>query len=73
MSGLLIGLKYVSLKDVGQKYVSLKDVGLKYVSLKDVVVPPVWPDWAIYCTLGNFKKLWQQSFCPNCPHFRQFL
>ena len=28
----------------------------------------VWPDWAIYWTLGNFKSLWQQLICPNLPH-----
>ena len=30
----------------------------------------VWPDWAIYCTLGNFSKPWQDIFFPNCPHFQ---
>ena len=29
---------------------------------------PVWPDWAIYWTLGNFLSLWQQLVCPNLPH-----
>ena len=29
----------------------------------------VWPDCTIYCTLANFKSLWQQLFCPNRPHF----
>ena len=28
----------------------------------------VWPDWAIYWTLGNFWSLWQQLICPNLPH-----
>ena len=27
----------------------------------------VWPDWAIFCTLGNFLSLWQQLIVPNCP------
>ena len=22
---------------------------------------------------ATFQRLWQQLFCPNCPHFRQFL
>ena len=26
----------------------------------------MWPDWAIYCTLGSLSK---HIFCPNCPHF----
>ena len=29
---------------------------------------PVWPDLAIYWTLGNFKSFWQQLICPNLPH-----
>ena len=28
----------------------------------------VWPDWAIYWTLGNFLKPLQQLICPNLPH-----
>ena len=28
----------------------------------------VWPDWAIEFW-ALFQKLWQQLFCPNCPHF----
>ena len=27
----------------------------------------VCPDWAIYCTLGNFSN---QLVCPNCPYFK---
>ena len=30
----------------------------------------VWPDWAIYCTLGNFSKPVQQLFCQNRQHFK---
>ena len=33
------------------------------------VFAPVWPDWVIHCTLATFQSLWQQLFCPNCPHF----
>ena len=29
----------------------------------------VWPDWAIYCTFGNFSK----PIAINCPHFWSFL
>ena len=29
---------------------------------------PVWPDWAIYWTLGNFLKPLAQLICPNLPH-----
>ena len=29
-----------------------------------IVLYPVRPDWAIYCTLGNFSKPVQQLFCP---------
>ena len=28
----------------------------------------VWPDWAIFCTLGNFSSLWQQLIWPNLSH-----
>ena len=28
----------------------------------------VWPDWAIYWTLGNFSKPVEQLFCPNLSH-----
>ena len=33
-----------------------------------LVWPPVWPDWALFWTLGNFWSLWQQLICPNLPH-----
>ena len=34
----------------------------------------VWPNWVIYGALGNFsKRLWQQLFSPDRPHFRRFL
>ena len=33
----------------------------------------VWPDWAIFALWAMFKSLWQHLFCPNRPHFRQFL
>ena len=29
----------------------------------------VWPDWAIYCTLGNFKKPMAAIICPNLQFF----
>ena len=29
---------------------------------------PVWPDWAIYWSLGNFSSLLQQLICTNLPH-----
>ena len=29
---------------------------------------PVWPDWAIYCTLGNFLKHLEKLIWPNLPH-----
>ena len=25
----------------------------------------MWPDWAIFWTLGNFLSLWKQLICPN--------
>ena len=28
----------------------------------------MWPDWAIYWTLGKFYSLWQQLIYPNLPH-----
>ena len=31
--------------------------------------PPVWPDWAFYCTLGNFPK---PVATINLPNVRQF-
>ena len=33
----------------------------------------VWPDWAIYWTLGNFSKPVATIILPKCPHFSQFL
>ena len=32
--------------------------------------PPVWPDWAIYCTLGNFSK---PLATINLPKFHTFV
>ena len=31
--------------------------------------PPVWPDWAIYCTLGNFSKPLVTINMPKSPTF----
>ena len=31
--------------------------------------PPVWPDWAIYCTLGNFSKPLAAINLPKSPTF----
>ena len=28
----------------------------------------MWPDWTIFCALGNFSKPVQKLFCPNCSH-----
>ena len=34
----------------------------------------VWPDWAIYYTLGNFSKPMARIILPKLPtYFRQFL
>ena len=30
----------------------------------------VWPDWVIYCTLGNFSRPVATIFYPNCPHIK---
>ena len=30
----------------------------------------IFPDWAIYCTLGNFSKPVTSIICPNRPHFQ---
>ena len=34
---------------------------------------PVWPDWTIYCTLGNFSKPVTTIILGKMKHFRQFL
>ena len=34
-----------------------------------IVSGPVWPDWAIYCTLGNFSKSFATINLPKSPTF----
>ena len=29
--------------------------------------------WRFIGQLATFQSLWQQLFCPNCPHVRHFL
>ena len=41
----------------------------KGIVISDPLLYPVRPDWAIYCTLGNFSKPVQQLFFPNCSLF----
>ena len=31
-------------------------IGLAHRMLSETRIPPVWPDWAIYCTLDNHSK-----------------
>ena len=46
---------------------------VKEMSIEEVACP-VWPDWAILFTLGNFSKPVATIILPKLPiHFRQFL
>ena len=36
---------------------------------QELVVDSVWPDWAIYCTLGNFLKSVATIILPELPTF----
>ena len=40
---------------------------------KSFDIPTVWPDCAIYCSLGSFLKPVATIISPNCPHFMEFL
>ena len=40
---------------------------------KSFDIPTVWPDCALYCTLGSFLKTVATIISPNCPHFMEFL
>ena len=50
------------------KYKSLKIEQFEE-SLFQELSRPVWPDWVIYYTLGNFLKPVETIICPNRPHF----
>ena len=39
------------------------------ISLTKVDLKPVWPDWVINCTLGNFSKPVSPNILPKLPTF----